>query len=62
MGGATSGFGVGPDELVTSAPGRLFLATDPDQPEEREYQAILVMGNQEIGLPSDIVSAVWRPF
>jgi hypothetical protein len=31
------------------------------QPEEREYQAIGVQGDDEIGKPSDIVSAVWRP-
>ena len=30
------------------------------QPEEREYQAIAVIGDDEIGKPSDIVSAVWR--
>ncbi len=35
---------------------------NPDQPEEREYQTILVIDDQEIGIPSDIVSAVWRPF
>jgi hypothetical protein len=31
------------------------------QPEEREYQAIGVLGDDEIGQPSDIVSAVFRP-
>ena len=31
-----------------------------DAPEEREYQAIGVIGDDEIGKPSDIVSAVWR--
>lgn len=30
------------------------------QPEEREYQAVPVMGDDEIGKPSDIISAVWR--
>lgn len=30
------------------------------QPEEREYQAIAVLGDDEIGLPSDIVSAIFR--
>lgn len=34
---------------------------NPDLPEEREYQIILVQGDAEIGLPSDIASAVWRP-
>ncbi len=33
----------------------------PGQPEEREYQAIGVVGDDEIGTPSDIVSAVFRP-
>jgi hypothetical protein len=33
----------------------------PGQPEEREYQAIGVLGDDEIGLPSDIVSAIFRP-
>ncbi len=31
------------------------------QPEEREYQAIGVLGDDEIGQPSDIVSAIFRP-
>ena len=31
------------------------------QPEEREYQAIAVIGDEEVGVPSDIVSAVFRP-
>lgn len=31
------------------------------QPEEREYQAIGVMGDDEVGQPSDIVSAIFRP-
>ncbi|MDB6169615.1 MAG: hypothetical protein JWM88_2479 [Verrucomicrobia bacterium] len=30
------------------------------QPEEREYQATGVIGDDEIGKPSDIVTAVWR--
>lgn len=30
------------------------------QPEEREYQAVGVIGDDEIGKPSDIVGAVWR--
>ena len=34
---------------------------NPEQPEEREYQVILVQGDIEIGLPSDIATAVWRP-
>jgi len=33
----------------------------PGQPEEREYQAIAVIGDKEVGVPSDIVSAVFRP-
>ncbi|MCX6979243.1 MAG: hypothetical protein NTV08_00595 [Verrucomicrobia bacterium] len=33
----------------------------PGQPEEREYQAIAVIGDEEVGVPSDIVSAVFRP-
>lgn len=33
----------------------------PGQPEEREYQAIGVVGDDEVGQPSDIVSAVFRP-
>lgn len=33
----------------------------PGQPEEREYQAIGVLGDDEIGQPSDIVSAIFRP-
>lgn len=39
-------------------------ATPPataDQPEEREYRAIGVLGDDEIGQPSDIVSAIFRP-
>ena len=35
--------------------------TTPGQPEEREYQAIGVLGDDEIGHPSDIVSAIFRP-
>ena len=31
------------------------------QPEEREYQAIGVLGDDEIGQASDIVSAIFRP-
>ena len=31
------------------------------QPEEREYQAIAVVGDDEVGDPSDIVSAIFRP-
>lgn len=31
------------------------------QPEEREYRAIGVLGDDEIGQPSDIVSAIFRP-
>ena len=31
----------------------------PGRPEEREYQAIGVLNDEEIGLPSDIVSAVF---
>ena len=31
------------------------------QPEEREYQAVAVIGDAEVGQPSDIVSAVFRP-
>jgi hypothetical protein len=31
------------------------------KPEEREYQAIAVIGDKEVGVPSDIVSAVFRP-
>ena len=31
------------------------------QPEEREYQAFGVIGDDEIGVPSDIVSAIFRP-
>ena len=34
---------------------------NPGQPEEREYQAIGVLGDDEIGQPSDIVSAIFRP-
>ncbi len=33
----------------------------PGQPEEREYRAIGVLGDDEIGQPSDIVSAIFRP-
>ena len=33
----------------------------PGKPEEREYQAIALIGDEEVGEPSDIVSAVWRP-
>ena len=33
----------------------------PGQPEEREYQAIGIVGDDEFGQPSDIVSAVFRP-
>ncbi len=35
--------------------------TVPGQPEEREYQAIGVIGDDEVGQPSDIVSAIFRP-
>jgi hypothetical protein len=31
------------------------------KPEAREYQAIAVIGDKEVGVPSDIASAVWRP-
>jgi len=33
----------------------------PGHPEEREYQAVPVIGDEEVGQPSDIVSAVFRP-
>lgn len=33
----------------------------PGQPEEREYRAAGVLGDDEIGEPSDIVSAIFRP-
>jgi hypothetical protein len=33
----------------------------PGQPEEREYRAIGVVGDDEVGQPSDIVSAIFRP-
>ena len=33
----------------------------PGQPEEREYRAVGVLGDDEIGEPSDIVSAIFRP-
>lgn len=33
----------------------------PGQPEEREYRAVGVIGDDEIGQPSDIVSAIFRP-
>ena len=36
-------------------------ASATGQPEEREYQAIAVIGDDEVGVPSDIVSAVWKP-
>jgi hypothetical protein len=32
------------------------------KPEEREYQAIAVIGDKEVGQPSDIVSVAWRPW
>ncbi len=31
------------------------------QPEEREYRVIAVIGDDEVGVPSDIVSTVFRP-
>lgn len=31
------------------------------QPEQREYQAVGVVGDDEVGLPSDIVEAIFRP-
>lgn len=34
---------------------------NPELPEEREYQVILVIADAEIGQPSDITTAVWRP-
>ena len=46
---------------------RVRFPVDDDTPsttgvaEEREYQAIGVIGDDEIGQPSDIASAVWRP-
>ena len=33
----------------------------PGKPEEREYQAIALIGDEEVGQPSDIASAVFRP-
>ena len=33
----------------------------PGQPEEREYRAAGVIGDDEVGQPSDIVSAIFRP-
>ena len=36
--------------------------TTPDgKPQEREYEAIAVIGDKEVGTPSDIVSCVFRP-
>jgi hypothetical protein len=46
---------------------RVRFPVDDDTPsatgaaEEREYQAIGVVADEEIGQPSDIASAVWRP-
>lgn len=46
---------------------RVRFPLDDDTPsadgraEEREYQAIAVLGDKEAGQPSDIVAAVWRP-
>ncbi len=46
---------------------RVRFPLDDDTPsadgkaEEREYQVIAVIGDEEVGQPSDIVSAVWRP-
>ena len=33
----------------------------PGKPEERKYQAIALIGDNEAGQPSDIASAVFRP-
>jgi hypothetical protein len=58
--------GTGPFRLLASKRVRFPMDDDTPpavagQPEEREYQAIAVIGDEEVGVPSDIVSAVFRP-
>lgn len=57
--------GQGPFRLLAAKRVRFPLNDDTPtaggQPEEREYQAIPVIADEEVGLPSDIVSAVFRP-
>jgi hypothetical protein len=58
--------GTGPMRLLAAKRVRFPLddETPPataGQPEEREYQVIAVIGDDEVGQPSDIVTAVFRP-
>ena len=57
--------GVGAFRLLASKRVRFPMDDDTPsasgQPEEREYQAIAVIGDDEVGVPSDIVGAVWHP-
>ena len=57
--------GTGPMTLIASKRVRFPMDDDapsPDgKPQEREYQAIAVIGDDEVGQPSDIVSCVFRP-
>ena len=58
--------GEGPFRLLAAKRVRFPMDDDappaqPGKPEEREYQAVAVIADEEVGHPSDIVSAVFMP-
>ena len=58
--------GEGPFRLLAAKRVRFPMDDDappaqPGKPEEREYQAVAVIADNEVGQPSDIVSAVFKP-